>query len=194
LNVDAGRLSDNLLSVLQVNPWMFSAALGLRIPVYTGGALLARIRIENARQQQAVAAYGSAALSAFQEVETALMNEDLLAQRISVIDNLVRDRTEAVRIATLQYQAGSMTVLWVLQLQSEQIASQTELVQLRYLQLANRIRLHLALGGGFDGDPLDPAPGATAEANPAAVKASEGMKWFAWLKGLFRPGDSASSR
>lgn len=53
---------------------------------------------------------------------------------------------ESVRIATLQYKAGSTDLLSVLQLQSDQIASQANLIKLRNAQLANRIELHLALG------------------------------------------------
>jgi len=40
--------------------------------------------------------------------------------------------------------------LSVLEIQSRQIASQSDLIKARNAQLANRIDLHLALGGGFD--------------------------------------------
>jgi multidrug efflux system outer membrane protein len=38
----------------------------------------------------------------------------------------------------------------VLQLQEAQIAAQAQLIKLHNAQLANRIQLHLALGGSFD--------------------------------------------
>jgi multidrug efflux system outer membrane protein len=41
----------------------------------------------------------------------------------------------------------------VLQLQEGQIQSQADLIKLRNSQLANRINLHLALGGSFDSSP-----------------------------------------
>jgi outer membrane protein TolC len=67
------------------------------------------------------------------------------------IEQLVlNDRTEALRIAKLKYEAGSIDLLSVLQLQNAEIASQRELIKLRYEQLANLITLHLALGGSFD--------------------------------------------
>ena len=163
LNLDGGKLSDNLLSVLQVNPWMFSAAVGMYVPIYTGGALRAQIRIATAGQLEAVSAYGGAALRAFREVENGLMNEGLLSQRLQFAQNLVRDNTEAVRIATIQYKAGSMDLLSVLQLQQAQIGSQAELIQLRNAQLANRINLHLALGGSFEVAPAV-APVVAAQA------------------------------
>ena len=166
LNLDGGKLSDNLLSVLQVNPWMVNAALGMYVPIYTGGALHAQIRIATAQQQQAVAGYGSVALRAFREVENDLTNEELLAQRLQFQQAEVRDRIESVRIATLQYEAGSTDLLSVLQLQSDQIASQANLIKLRNAQLANRISLHLALGGSFDSAPAT----FTSTSNPIAAE------------------------
>jgi outer membrane protein, multidrug efflux system len=53
----------------------------------------------------------------------------------------------------VKYEAGAVDMLSVLQLQEAQIESQRQLVELRNAQLANRIQLHLALGGGFDAEP-----------------------------------------
>jgi NodT family efflux transporter outer membrane factor (OMF) lipoprotein len=163
LNLDGGKLSDNLLSVLQVNPWMFAATVGMYVPVYTGGALSAEIKIATALELAAISAYGSAALRAFREVENGLMNENLLAQQLQFQLNVLRDNSEAVRIANIQYKAGSMDMLSVLQLQEAQIRSQADVIKLRDAQLASRINLHLALGGSFDSAP------ATIVAKPVPV-------------------------
>jgi outer membrane protein TolC len=90
---------------------------------------------------------------AFDEVEVSLTNEQLLAERLPFTENSVLDHTEAVRVANLRYKAGSMDFLSVLQLQEGQIQSQADLIKLHNTQLANRINLHLALGGGFDSLP-----------------------------------------
>ena len=65
----------------------------------------------------------------------------------------VTARTEAVRIATVQYKAGRRDLLWVSNLQTAQLANEADLIALRSLQRVNRIRLYLALGGSFDADP-----------------------------------------
>ena len=153
LNLDGGKLSDNLLSVLHANPWFFSAALGMSVPIYTGGALRAKVEIGNARQQEAVAAYGAVALTAFREVENGLMNEALLAQRLEFDRDVLHDRTEAVRLGRLKYDAGAIDLLSLLQLQAAQILSQVQVVKMQNARLANRIDLHLALGGSFDRTP-----------------------------------------
>ena len=85
------------------------------------------------------------------------MNEQLLAQRLPHTEDAVLNHTEAVRVAKLRYLAGSMDLLSVLQLQEGEIQSQSDLIRLRNAQLANRINLHLAVGGSFDSSP----PGAT---------------------------------
>jgi len=172
LNLDGGKLSDNLLSVLRLNPWMVSAAVGLYVPIYTGGALRAQIKIATAQQQQAVAGYGGIALRAFREVENGLTNEELLAQRLQFQQAEVRDRVESVRIATLQYKAGASDLLSVLQLQSDQIGSQANLIKLRNAQLANRIDLHLALGGSFESSPANASQRRATYLNRTAVPKS----------------------
>jgi len=171
LNLDGGKLSDNLLSVLQVNPWMFSAAVGMYVPIYMGGALRAQIKIATAGQLEAVSIYGGAALRAFREVENGLMNEGLLSQRLQFAQNVVRDNTEAVRIATIQYKAGSTDLLSLLQLQEALIRSQAEVITLRNMQLANRINLHLALGGSFEVAPaVAPIVASRAASGPGPNK------------------------
>jgi outer membrane protein, multidrug efflux system len=150
LSIGAGRLSDVLLSLLKMNPWLATAGIGMSIPVYTAGRLPAQIKIATAKQQQAVANYGNVCLTAFYEVENCLMYEDLLAQQLPYQQNVLTDRTDAVRIARFKYESGKIDLLSVLQLQNAQIASQEELIKLRNAQLANRINLHLALGGNFN--------------------------------------------
>jgi outer membrane protein TolC len=146
-------LGDNILSILGVNPWMINAGVGMTVPIYTGGALKAKLEIATARQQGTIAGYGATVLNAFKEVENNLMGEVLYAKQLELDRNVVADRIESVRIARLQYEAGSIDLLQLLQLQAAQIDSQVEVIKLQNARLANRIDLHLALGGSFDETP-----------------------------------------
>ncbi len=154
-----GRLGDPILSILHLNPWLASAAIGASIPIYEGGALRAQVKIATAQQAQAVARYGSVVLKAFREVENALANERLLAKRLPLDQRAFVARTEAVRIATVQYKAGRRDLLWVSQLQASQLANEADLIKLTSLQRVNRVQLYLVLGGSFN-----PAPATTASA------------------------------
>jgi NodT family efflux transporter outer membrane factor (OMF) lipoprotein len=148
-----GRLGDQLLSVLRLNPWLASAGIGVSIPIYEGGALRAKVEIATAQQAQAVARYGAVALRAFREVETSLANERLLALQLPLDQKALDDRMEAVRIATVQYKAGRRDLLWVAQLQTAALSTEADLIKLQSVQRVNRVRLHQVLGGTFDATP-----------------------------------------
>jgi len=163
LTLDGGRLSDKLLSLLSLNPTLLHAVIGMDVPIYQGGALIARVKIATAEQANAVARYGGVVLQAFGEVENGLTNDELFAERLRYDQDSVGDRIEAVRLAKIRYTAGASDVLTVLILQTQQIKAQAEVIQLRNAQLANRINLHLALGGGFDAAPAT-SPGAAPPA------------------------------
>lgn len=148
-----GRLGDEVLSLLRLNPWLVSTGIGMSIPIYEGGALQAKVAIATAQQAQAVAQYGRVALTAFREVENSLANERLLALQLPLDRKALDDRTEAVRIATVQYKAGRRDLLWVAQLQTAALATEGDLIKLKSAQRVNRVRLHQALGGSFDASP-----------------------------------------
>jgi NodT family efflux transporter outer membrane factor (OMF) lipoprotein len=153
LSLGGGRVNDLLLTLLRLNPWLATAAIGVYVPIYEGGALRAQIEIASAQQAQAVARYGSVMLRSFREVESSLANEQFLAKRILFEEQAVEDRNEAVRIATMQYLAGRRDLLWVSNLQTSQLATEADLVKLRGLRQLNRIKLLLALGGSFEEAP-----------------------------------------
>jgi multidrug efflux system outer membrane protein len=153
LSLVGGRLGDQILSLLRLNPWLATAAIGMAIPIYEGGALRAKVEIRTAEQAQAVAVYGAAVLAAFQEVEDALANERLIAQRLPFEQSALANSKEAVRLAKIQYEAGRRDLLWVANLQADELAIQATVIKTRNLQRTNRINLYLALGGSFDATP-----------------------------------------
>ena len=109
--------------------------------------------IDTAQQQEAVAHYGVVVLNAFDEVETTLTNENLYAQQFQHLENSFRDYTESVRIATTKYKAGTYDMQQVLQLQTAQLSVEADVIKVRNARIANRINLHLALGGSFENAP-----------------------------------------
>jgi outer membrane protein TolC len=133
-----------------------SLGAGLVAPLYTGGAIEAQLDGATASQQAAIAAYGAAALNAFEEVETALTNERLLAEREGFLKNIVSNEFKAYEIEQIRYEEGATDILSVLLIQSRWIAARITLLRLENERLAQRINLHLALGGSFEtaADPL----------------------------------------
>ena len=153
ISLAGGRLGDQVLSLLRLNPWLVSAGIGVSIPIYEGGALQAKVEIATAQQAQAVASYGAVALDAFREVENSLANERLLALQLPLDQKSLDDRTEAVRIATIQYKAGRSDLLWVAQLQTAALATEANVIKLTARSASIACGLHQALGGSFDASP-----------------------------------------
>jgi outer membrane protein TolC len=155
LTVGGGRSTSDLLRLAGVPAGFWRVGVDLLAPLFTGGEIQAQIDIATAEQQAALALYGQAALRAFSEVESSLANEQLLADQQRYLESVLAQDSEALRLGRVRYDAGVSDFLQVLQLQARQLNTQFELIAVRNDRLANRVALHLALGGGFA---LPPTP------------------------------------
>jgi outer membrane protein TolC len=124
-------------------------ALGLVAPLYTGGALEAQLDIATADQNAAIAAFGATVLQALEQVEAGLTNEELLERREDFITRSVDNNKQAYDIALKQYDVGQIDLLSALQMQTRWLGARTNLIRVKNARLAERINLHLALGGSF---------------------------------------------
>jgi multidrug efflux system outer membrane protein len=149
LTAFGGRSTSELLRLAGVGAGFWTLGVDLIAPIFTGGALEAEVDRMSAEQQTALALYGQTALRAFSEVESSLANEGLLADQQKYIEAVLSQDTEALRLGRLRYDVGAEDLLHVLQLQARQLNTQFELINIRNDRLANRVALHLALGGGF---------------------------------------------
>ena len=123
---------------------------GLFAPIFTGGALEAQVEIANTNQQAAIAAYGLTLLTAYSEVENALNNESLFAERQQFLEKAVADNSAAMKLTMEQFNVGRVDMLSVLQIQARVLASRSALIGIQNQRLVQRINLHLALGGSFE--------------------------------------------
>ena len=144
-----GRSSSELIRLVGASAGFWRAGLELFAPLFLGGALQAQVRFATADQEAALALFGQAALRAFGEVESSLANEPLLADQQRNLEAVLAQDTEALRLGRLRYEGGATDLLHVLQMQRRVLDSQFAQVAIRNDRLANRIALHLALGGGF---------------------------------------------
>jgi NodT family efflux transporter outer membrane factor (OMF) lipoprotein len=128
-------------------------------PIFNYGRLTNAVRVEDARYQEAIAAYQSAVLAALQEVEDNLVA--FLRTRIQA-EALARSATAAKRsvdLALLQYREGATDYTTVLTAQQELLTQQDNLAAATGSIAQNMVGLYRALGGGWDsrqGEPLVP--------------------------------------
>ena len=153
--------SDLFLLQDRSNPaWGFGA--NLFAPLYQGGALRAQVEVRDAEQRSAMAAYASAGQRAFADVENALAAEIALRDRAAIVDAMVRDNERALELALVQFRVGSTDQRAVEQRQLALYSARTTRLRVQSEQLAQRVNLHLALGGSFDPSPAVAARAASA--------------------------------
>jgi outer membrane protein, multidrug efflux system len=149
LTAGGSSISSELL-VLQdhTNP-VWSLGANLIAPLYQGGALRAQVEIRSAEQKQAVAEYARAGLRAFGEVESALGTERALRDRDQILEANVRDNQRALELVQIQFRVGSVDQRVVEGRQLSLYAARISRLRVQTELLAQRVNLHLALGGGF---------------------------------------------
>ena len=165
LTGSGGGSSSDMLDAVELGPAFFFVGANFLAPILTGGALDAEVTIQTADQEQSLANYGQRALTAFMEVESGLNNERLFAEREQFLKAAAAEYSAALGIARTRYDAGRISILDVLQMQARTNVSQSALIAVQHSRLAQRIDLHLALGGSFE-TPLPEATSAPA-AEPA---------------------------
>jgi outer membrane protein, multidrug efflux system len=148
-------VSSELIVLKQhANP-VWGLGANLIAPLYQGGSLRAQVEIRSAGQKQAVAEYARAAQRAFSEVEGALSAEAALRDRDAILVENIKDNQRALDLAQIQYKVGKIDLRVVGQRQLALYGARTTRLQVQSEQLAQRVNLHLALGGSFE--PADKA-------------------------------------
>ena len=118
-------------------------------PIYQGGALRTQVRIRTLEQKEAVAKYAQAALRALSDVENTLAAGRTLTQREEVLRQALADNERALALAQTSYRVGRGDLRAVQQQQLNVQAARLALLRVESEQLAQRVNLHLALGGSF---------------------------------------------
>lgn len=127
-----------------------SLGAGVFMPLFDGGALEAQLAAATADQEAAIASYGSVLLRAFQEVETALVNETLLQQREELLTAVVDENAKALELSRKEYEVGKIGLENVLLTQANWVAARISQLNIQSQRLFQRVNLHLALGGSFE--------------------------------------------
>jgi multidrug efflux system outer membrane protein len=144
-----GRVSPELSAFTSgsANAWNVGATLAG--PVFQGGQLLAQYRGAKASFEGAKAAYEQSVLTAFQEVSSALISRQKLAEVRVFDEQAATALTSSVQIATERYMNGKSSYYEVLQAQQELYPTQRSLVQAQANELISVVQLYKALGGGW---------------------------------------------
>ncbi|HEX9788878.1 MAG TPA: efflux transporter outer membrane subunit [Candidatus Binatia bacterium] len=122
----------------------------IRWPIFDAGRIRANIEVRNARQEQALTAYEKTVLTAFEDVENALVSyaKEQLRYR-SLMDAVVANR-RAVAMADELYKNGLIDFLNVLDSQRALYSAESDVAQSEAAMATNLVALYKALGGGWE--------------------------------------------
>jgi len=127
----------------------WSAASSLSMPIFNWGKLNANIDSKKAQFEQTFLTYQSTVLSAFKEVEDALIAYSKEQQRHKALAKAVAADQLAVQLANERYQKGLTAFLDVLTSQTALYQAQSLLITSESRLSGNLVALYKALGGGW---------------------------------------------
>jgi outer membrane protein, multidrug efflux system len=127
----------------------WSLGPSIRWPIFNGGKIRQNIRVQNARQEQALLRYEQSVLTALEEVENALVAFGQEQHRRQALTDSEQASGLAVTLANDRYRGGLADFLDVLEAQRALLATQDNVVQSERRLTQNLIRLYKALGGGW---------------------------------------------
>lgn len=145
-----GRIStdfDDLFSSDGQRIW--SAGLGLNLPIFDMGRNRANLDAARAGREIAVAQYEKAIQSGFREVADALIARSTYADQLAAQQAQAEAERERFRLAELRYREGVASFLDLLDAQRALFGIEQALAQTRLAQRASEVQLYKALGGGW---------------------------------------------
>lgn len=144
-----GAQSVDFSAFLSGRSAVWSASIGLLQPIFTGGALQARLDFANAQQQEVLGNYVKIIRGAFGEVSDALVSVSQTLETEQFLTEQVQAATKAQELAALRYEAGYVDYLNVLEAQRAANEANLAFVINRSLRLQAGVDLFKALGGGW---------------------------------------------
>ncbi|CAB5079235.1 Efflux transport system, outer membrane factor (OMF) lipoprotein [Olavius algarvensis associated proteobacterium Delta 3] len=118
-------------------------------PVFNFGQNARRVDIEKEKTQQALFRYENTVLTAFREVEDALVEIETYRNQIAAVTNQRNAATNARALSKKRYDQGVTSYLEVLETERQLFNAELELSDLMRQYLSAYVNLYKALGGGW---------------------------------------------
>jgi NodT family efflux transporter outer membrane factor (OMF) lipoprotein len=149
LTAQTGVQSAALASLFGPGAWFYTLSAGLTQPLFDGFLLESQLKQAKGAQLQNLQAYRKAVLSAFADVEKALvaLTQFTLQERLQT--EAVASSRKAFEVSETQLRAGTVNLITVLQTQQTLLTAENTLAQVRLNKLLAASSLFQALGGGW---------------------------------------------
>jgi multidrug efflux system outer membrane protein len=144
------------LQSISANHWFdyasryWSAGPTVQWELFEAGRIRANVRVQNARQEQALDGYQQTVLTALEDAENALTAYAREQVRRESLTQSVSANQQALDLSTQLYRSGLADFLHVLDSERSLYAAQDALVQSDQAVSRNLVQLYKALGGGWE--------------------------------------------
>ena len=152
LTATTGVQSAALASLFGPGAWFYTLAAGLTQPILDGFLLESQLKQAKGVQLQNLQAYRKAVLSAFADVEKALVALAQFTRQERLQIEAVNNSRKAFDVSETQLRAGTVNLITVLQTQQTLLIAENTLAQVRLTKLLAASSLFQALGGGWTPD------------------------------------------
>ena len=149
LTATGGYESLALATLVRPGSEVFSLGSDITQPIFQGGALIGQYRLSKARYAELLADYHKAVISAFGNVEDALVAVRESADELNEQQLAADKARHAYELAQAQFHAGVINILTVLNTETAAFTAQDAYVQVRLAHLQALVGLFNALGGGW---------------------------------------------
>jgi multidrug efflux system outer membrane protein len=144
-----GFQSAALASLFTPGAWFYTLTASLTQPIFDGFLLESQLKQAKGVQLQDLQAYRKAVLSAFADVEKALIALQQFTLQEKLQNDVVAASRKAFDVSETQLRGGTVNLITVLQTQQTLFTAENNLVTIRLNKLLAASSLFQALGGGW---------------------------------------------
>jgi NodT family efflux transporter outer membrane factor (OMF) lipoprotein len=149
LTATGGYESAGLASLISPANRVYAVGAGLTQPIFHGGALRGQVSYSAAHYAELLTTYHKTVLTAFGDVESALIAARQTADQQERQQGAVAKARRAFEFAQAQLSAGTVNILTVLNTENALFSAEDVLVQTENTHLQALVDLYTALGGGW---------------------------------------------
>jgi outer membrane protein TolC len=145
------------VSLFQPHAAFFSLVGSATQPIFDGGKILGNFELTKARQDELLQTYRKAVVSAFADVDTALVAIKETSAKLRLQRDVVASSRRAFQLSEQQLRAGTADIVTVLNTQLTLFQAEDTLWQAQLARLLAIVSLYQALGGGWEPRMANPA-------------------------------------
>ena len=159
--------STDLAQLVRPENIAYALAGNIAQTIFDGGTLSGNLDYAQAKHLEALASYRKTILTAFADVENALIAQRETARQLQYQNEALASATRAFRIADERLSAGTVDIVTLLNIQQTLFNSQDNVAQARLARISASVSLYNALGGGWTATRnLPPQPVTPVEPQP----------------------------